>query len=56
MKRGDSEGRISTTNSQWIKWKDNNLTQFPSNYHDPDELTTCLRKAKYGIPQVNATR
>ena len=49
MKRGDSEGRISTTNVSWIKQKDNRPIQFLSNYHDPDERTTCLRKAKDGL-------
>jgi hypothetical protein len=48
MKRGDSEGRTSTTNVSWIKWKDNRPIQFLSNYHDPDHLTSCLRKAKDG--------
>jgi len=38
MKRGYSEGRISTTNVSLIKWKDNRPIQFLSNYHDPDKL------------------
>lgn len=49
MKRGDSEGRVSLTNFSWIKQKDNHLIQFLfSNYHDPDKLTICSRKAKDG--------
>lgn len=48
MKRGDSGGRVSTTNVSWVKWKDNRPIQFLSNYHDPDHLTSCLRKAKDG--------
>lgn len=30
MNRGESEGRVSTTNVSWIKWKDNRPIQFLS--------------------------
>lgn len=48
MQKGESEGRLSSTGVSWIKWRDNRTIQFLSNYHNPDHITTCNRKAKDG--------
>lgn len=51
MVRGVSEGKISTSIS-WVKWKDNRSIKFLSNYHDPDHISNCSRKAKDGTSKV----
>ncbi|XP_008189097.2 piggyBac transposable element-derived protein 4-like, partial [Acyrthosiphon pisum] len=48
LKKGDSEGRVSTTGVSWLKWRDNRCIQLLSNFHNPDDISSCTRKNKDG--------
>eukprot|EP00102_Acyrthosiphon_pisum_P020738 XP_016657948.1 PREDICTED: piggyBac transposable element-derived protein 4-like [Acyrthosiphon pisum] len=48
LKKGDSEGRVSTTGVSWLKWRDNRFIQLLSNFHNPDDISSCTRKNKDG--------
>ncbi|KAL4154020.1 hypothetical protein QTP88_001853 [Uroleucon formosanum] len=48
LKKGDSEGRVSTTGVSRLKWRDNRCIQLLSNFHNPDDISSCTRKNKDG--------
>lgn len=47
-KRGQSEFKTSSSGLRWVKWKDNRIVYFLSNFHDPRESTSVNRKQKDG--------
>lgn len=48
LKKGDSEGRVPTIGVSWLKWRDNRCIQLLSNFHNPDDISSCTRKNKNG--------
>lgn len=48
MERGDSEYRTSYNGVRWIKWKDNKVVYFLSNFHDLNETGSVRRRQKDG--------
>jgi len=48
IKRGDSEYRSSYNGVRWVKWKDNRIVYFLSNFHDSSEVGTVRHRQKAG--------
>ncbi|XP_058793962.1 piggyBac transposable element-derived protein 3-like [Phymastichus coffea] len=48
LEPGKFEYKCSNTGVRWIKWMDKKPVNFLSNYHNPSEVTTVMRKQKYG--------
>ncbi|KAJ8926494.1 hypothetical protein NQ314_021139 [Rhamnusium bicolor] len=48
MKRGNTHWRITKEGILYLKWKDTKSVRFLSNFHNPDDVRTILRKQKDG--------
>ncbi|KAJ8932760.1 hypothetical protein NQ314_014461 [Rhamnusium bicolor] len=46
--KGDTDWRITKEGILYLKWKDTKSVRFLSNFHNPDDVRTILRKQKDG--------
>jgi len=56
MKRGDSEYHSSYNDVRWVKWKDNRVIYFLSNFHDPSEVGTIRCRQKDGTLKTTLSK
>ncbi|CAK1591024.1 unnamed protein product [Parnassius mnemosyne] len=48
LERGEHDYRVSDTNVTVMKWKDKRVVHLLSNYHDPQNVSTVIRKERNG--------